>query len=85
MSDLEERYDLQTAAAWILGHARRTGIPDLPRIVLQKTADDFSDEELLQIVAAGQAAELKLYPFQIWHTDACADQKNAWIPALHFF
>lgn len=64
MNDLEERYDLQTAAAWILGHARRTGLPDLPQTVLQKTADVFSEEELLQIVAAGQAAELKLYPFK---------------------
>jgi len=64
MNDIEERYDLQTTAAWILGHARRTGIPDLPQTVLQKTADVCSEEELLQIVAAGQAAELKLYPFK---------------------
>ena len=64
MNDLEGRYDLQTAAAWILGHARRTGIPDLPGAVLRKTADECSKEELLQIAAAGQAAELKLYPFK---------------------
>ena len=64
MHDLEEHYDLQTAAAWILGHARRTGIPDLPRTVFQKTADECSEEELLQIAVAGQAAELKLYPFK---------------------
>ena len=77
MNDLEERYDLQAAAAWILGHARRTGIPDLPRAVFQKTADECSEEELLQIAAAGQTAELKLYPFNkirllLWHHNSDA-------------
>ena len=64
MNVLEERYDAKTAAAWILGHARRTGIPALPEPVLQKTADGCSEEELQQIVAMGQEAGLKLYPFK---------------------
>ncbi len=64
MNDMEERYDVKTAAAWILGHARRTGIPALPEAVLRKTADGCSEEELRQIVNAGLAAELKLYPFK---------------------
>lgn len=64
MTDLEERYDISTAAAWILGHARRTGIPGLPDAVISKTADECSEEELVQIVEAGLVADLKLYPFK---------------------
>ena len=64
MTDLEERYDILTAAAWILGHARRTGIPGLPDAVISKTADECSEEELIRIVEAGLMAELKLYPFK---------------------
>ena len=64
MNDMEERYDVKTAAAWILGHSGRTGIPALPESLLRKTADECSEEELQRIVAAGQAADLKLYPFK---------------------
>lgn len=64
MSGIEEKYDIKTAAAWILGHARRAGIPTLPVVLLQKTADECDDVELLQIVEMGQAADLKLYPFK---------------------
>lgn len=64
MIDITERYDIKTAAAWILGHARRTGIPLLPKDVLQKTVESCSKEELQMIVEAGVAAELKLYPFK---------------------
>ena len=64
MGDLEEKYDVKTAAAWILGHARRTGTPALPTELLQKTAGECDEAELLQIVETGQAAELKLYPFK---------------------
>jgi 2-polyprenyl-3-methyl-5-hydroxy-6-metoxy-1,4-benzoquinol methylase len=64
MNDIEERYDIETAAAWILGHARRTGIPTLPESVIQKTAEKCSEEEMQQIVTVGQAAGLPLYPFK---------------------
>lgn len=64
MDDLAERYDARTAAAWVLGHARRTGIPRLPEELLQRTADECSEPERLRIVAAAQAAGLKLYPFK---------------------
>ena len=64
MIELKERYDIQTAAAWILGHARRTGLPCLPRKLLFKNADNCSEAELLQIVKEGEAAGLKLYPFK---------------------
>lgn len=64
MNDLKERYDIQTAAAWIIGHARRTNLPVLPQSFLKKNANACTEEELLQIFSAGQAAELKLYPFK---------------------
>ena len=64
MTDFEERLDIATAAAWILGHARRTGIPALPETLRGKTADACTREELLSVVSAGLAAGLKLYPFK---------------------
>ena len=64
MDNFQERYDIKTAAAWILGHARRTGIPSLRKEILLKTADDCTNEELLEIVEAGKTAELKLFPFK---------------------
>ena len=60
----EERYDLRTAAAWILGHARNTGIPALPDTVTGKKTGECSEDELLTIVSAGLTAGLKLYPFK---------------------
>ena len=65
MIDLEERYDMKTAAAWILGHAKHTGIPKLPEDLCAKTFKDCTTAELCQIVLAGQQAELKLYPFKV--------------------
>ncbi len=64
MNVIEEKYDVKTAAAWILGHARRTGIPAMPEESVNKTADECTEAELLQIVHAGLEAELKLYPFK---------------------
>ena len=59
-----ERYDIPTAAAWILGHARAAAIPELPENLRWKTTDECSEYEMLQIVEAGQEAGLKLYPFK---------------------
>lgn len=64
MADMKERYDIKTAAAWILGHARRTGVPALPEKLRSKTADECTEEELLNIFMAGRDAGLKLYPFK---------------------
>ncbi|MGN0777745.1 MAG: class I SAM-dependent methyltransferase [Aristaeellaceae bacterium] len=64
MSQWEERYDVRTAAAWILGHARHTGVPVLPASLQEKTADACTEDELVQLVALGSAADLKLYPFK---------------------
>ncbi len=62
--DLAQRYDLPTAAAWILGHAQRTGVPALPDDLGGKLAGECTQEEILRIVAAGWEASLKLYPFK---------------------
>ncbi len=64
MESLFKRYDVKTASAWILGHTRRTGVPDLPKELIDKNSEDCSDEELGRIVLAGQEAGLKLYPFK---------------------
>ena len=64
MTDFSERIDAATAAAWILGHARRTGVPALPEALGRKTADECGAEELDKIVGAASEAGLKLYPFK---------------------
>lgn len=64
MDELRERYDFKTASAWILGHARASGVPALSDELRSRIADDCSDDELLRIVEAGHAAGLKLYPFK---------------------
>ena len=64
MTNYAERYDMQTAAAWILGHARGAGVPALPEGLRHKTAPECSEAELYQVVDAGFAAGLKLYPFK---------------------
>lgn len=61
---IEERYDIKTAASWILGHSRKTGVPVLPENLYGKTAHECTDEELMQIFCAGKEAGLKLYPFK---------------------
>ena len=64
MNEWEERYDLYAAAAWILGHARKTGIPALPPGLGGKLAGACTEEEIQAVVAAGKDAGLKLYPFK---------------------
>ena len=64
MEDYEERYDMRMAGSWILGHARRTGIPELPLDLREMTGNQCSEDELREIVFAGAAAGLKLYPFK---------------------
>ncbi|MBR3107088.1 MAG: class I SAM-dependent methyltransferase [Clostridia bacterium] len=64
MNDIEERYDMRTAAAWLLGHARNSGIPVLPEPLGIKKANECTEEELRQIIAAGLDEGQKLYPFK---------------------
>lgn len=64
MNDLTEKYDIRTAAVWIRGHAKNTGIPTLQKELLSKDLADLTEEELCGIVEAGLKAELKIYPFK---------------------
>lgn len=64
VNELRAHYDIETAAAWILGHARASGVPVLPEELRDRTADGCTDGELLRIVEAGQTSGLKLYPFK---------------------
>ncbi len=64
VNELEERYDLRTAAAWILGYGKRTGVPVLPEKFQKLTADTCSDEECEQLFMMGREAGLKIYPFK---------------------
>lgn len=64
MNDYSERYDLKPAAAWLRGHALRTGTPDIDRELLEIPLEVLTDAELSAIVAAGERTGQKLYPFK---------------------
>ena len=64
MDELIKKYDIQTAAAWIRGHTKNTGIPTLQEELLSKDLSNLTEEELCRIVEAGMKEELKLYPFK---------------------
>ncbi len=64
MEDLAERYDMRIAAAWILGHSRRVGVPVLPQDLRGLTAGACTSDELDVVVRTGLDAGLKLYPFK---------------------
>lgn len=59
-----QRYNLKPAAAWIRGHALRTALPRLDEQLLEMPLEVLTDGELAAIVAAGEQAGLKLYPFK---------------------
>ena len=44
-ADFEERYDIISAASWILGHARNTGIPALLVTIRSKKTFDCLAEQ----------------------------------------
>lgn len=62
--NMTERYNIKPAAAWIRGHAQKTGMPALSEELLEMPLDVLTDSELSEIVDAGSQAELKLYPFK---------------------
>lgn len=64
MTDCLERYDLKPAAAWLRGHALRTGVPAIDNELLEMPLEVLTDEELCAIVAAGEQAGQKLYSFK---------------------
>lgn len=58
------RYDVETAAGWILEHARRTGVPHLATDILGKKAQECSPDDLAQVMVGGLRAGLRLHPFK---------------------
>lgn len=57
-------YNLYPAAAWLRGHAKRTGQPPIPAQLLETPLDTLSETELAAIVELGQQTGQKLYPFK---------------------
>lgn len=64
MDIYSEKYDLKPAAAWLRGHALRTGIPRIEPELLEMPLAVLTDRELAEIVALGEEARQKLYPFK---------------------
>ena len=64
---MDERYDYRMAAAYYRGRAIRKNKPDFAQELLKKPLSMLTDEETEQIVAAGRAADDKLYYFKRTH------------------
>ena len=64
-----ERYDLKPAAAWLRGHALRTGVPNIDKELLEMPLEVLTDEELSSIVGLGEKTGQKLYPFKTGKTE----------------
>lgn len=58
MNDYSERYDLKPAAAWLRGHALRTGVPNIDKELLAMPLEVLTDAELSAIVEVGEQTEL---------------------------
>ncbi len=54
MNKYSERYDLKPAAAWLRGHALRTGVPNIDKELLEMPLEVLTDAELSEIVEAGE-------------------------------
>ena len=64
MNPCSERYNLKPAAAWLRGHALKTGTPEIDAELLEMPLEVLTDEELAAIVAVGEQTGQKLYPFK---------------------
>ena len=64
MHDYSERYHLKPAAAWLRGHAVKTGTPEIDSELLEMPLEVLTDGELAAIVEIGERTGLKLYPFK---------------------
>ena len=64
MDYFAQRYHLKPAAAWLRGHALKTGLPQIDAELLEMPLEVLTDEELAAIVSSGEQAGLKLYPFK---------------------
>ena len=69
MNDYSERYDLKPAAAWLRGHALKTGTPEIDADLLEMPLEVLTDEELTSIVEVGEKTGQKLYPFKTGKTE----------------
>lgn len=65
MNTYAERYNLKPAAAWLRGHAIKTGTPEIAQELLEMPLEVLIDEELSSIVEIGERTGQKLYPFKI--------------------
>jgi len=64
MDTYAERYNLKPAAAWLRGHAIKTGVPEIDSELLEMPLEVLTDEELAAIVEIGETTAQKLYPFK---------------------
>lgn len=64
MNESIERYNLKPAAAWLRGHAIKTGTPEIDSELLEMPLEVLTDEELAAIVQIGETSGQKLYPFK---------------------
>ena len=64
MENDSERYNLKPAAAWLRGHALKTGTPEIAPELLEMPLEVLTDEELSSIVEVGETTGQKLYPFK---------------------
>ena len=59
-----QRYNLKPAAAWLRGHAIKTGVPEIDSELLEMPLEVLTDDELSSIVEIGERTGQKLYPFK---------------------
>lgn len=64
MDTYSERYNLKPAAAWLRGHALKTGTPEIDPELMEMPLEVLTDEELSSIVEMGEKTGQKLYPFK---------------------
>ena len=64
MDTRAERYILKPAAAWLRGHALKTGTPKIDTELLEMPLEVLTDDELSSIVEIGERTGQKLYPFK---------------------
>lgn len=69
MDTYAERYNLKNAAAWLRGHAMKTGVPEIDSELMEMPLEVLTDNELAAIVELGEKTGQKLYPFKTGKTE----------------
>ena len=64
MDTYAQRYNLKPAAAWLRGHALKTGTPEIDPELLEMPLEVLTDAELSSFVEIGERTGQKLYPFK---------------------